>query len=711
MKKITLLFITALVLPLFSLAAAQESAAVQTDYAVSQLVAEKTTIAPGETVTFLFDQKLKKDWHVYWKNPGDSGLPLALNWTLPEGFVAGEPAYPVPEVIPVDIFVNYGFKDRAGFLIDVTAPDNIAPGEEVAFKVKADWLICELICVPEFAEFDLTLPVSDGPGEMNSQWALRFREVRETMPQPADFEAVWFIEEGKPGLHIKDQRVGDQLYFFVEAINLVEPSAPQIFRRTVHGDPVLQFKPGFDFDAISTVPVSGVLQTASGKAVQLVAKPGPVPELAPLPAQENGQGEKADVKFGGLALWSILLLAFLGGIILNVMPCVFPVIFIKAASLAKSAEAGTATVRRHGLIYTGGILVAFAAIAGLLLVLRAGGAELGWGFQLQSPVANMIFALIIFLIGLNLAGLFEMGTSLQGVGAGLASKGGNKGSFFTGLLVVAVAAPCIGPLLGLPVGYALSASTAPVMGLAVFLLMGLGVALPYLLLSLVPGLAKLLPRPGQWMQSFKQFLSFAMFATLVWLAWVIIGQAGEDAVVLLGSALVLAAIAAWSYGKRQRGGGRLWLVLAVIAMGLSLWSAVQIKTQPMMARGAKIEAGEGTGSETSIKTPWSQEKVDELREAGVPVFIDFTAKWCVTCQVNEVTVLNRREIVQLFKDKSIAFLVADWTSYDPEITRALESYGRSGVPLYVYYAPGAKEPQILPQILSIDLMKKTFAAL
>ena len=673
-----------------------------TDHAESQLIAETTSIAPGQTITLLFNQKLQKGWHVYWKNPGDSGLPLTMNWGLSSGFDVGAVAYPTPHKIPVDVFVNYGFEGRPGFLVELTAPVYISPGTMMTVSLDAEWLICELVCVPESGHFELSLPITAQDGMRNSQWALRFRQVRESLPKPAPFEAIWFADDQQAGLMIKDKGLqaaesNPDLYFFADKINLIKPSAPQRVRTSKEGYPVLLFSTGDDFDPASQAPLSGVLSVADGKGYELSAPHGPFPDIV----SPEKTSTPPSAAMAGVV--SFIFLAFLGGILLNIMPCVFPVIFIKAANLAETAQQDRARVRRHGFAYTAGVLATFFVLAGLLLLLRAGGAQLGWGFQLQSPGPNAIFALIIFLIGLNLAGVFQMGTSLQGVGSGLTAHRGVMGSFFTGLLAVAVAAPCIGPLLGAPIGFALAPSIPAWVGMAVFMAIGLGLALPYLLISLMPGLARLLPKPGPWMETFKQWLSFAMFATLIWLAWVIVGQAGPNGVIGLGLALLLAALAAWSYGKSQKRSEKLgfWKILALLALLLSTWSALSLRTAPTQM--ATLEAGD------IHKQAWSPVRLQELRAEGRPVFIDFTAKWCVTCQVNEVTVLQRKEAKRLFREKQVVLLVADWTSYNPAITEALASYGRAGVPLYVFYAPGADEPVILPQILSLSILRETFA--
>ncbi|GGC95874.1 thiol:disulfide interchange protein DsbD [Aquisalinus flavus] len=695
---------------------------VETGNAVSQLVAEQAGIAPGETIRIGLYQELREGWHVYWMNPGDSGLPLEIDWTLPEGFETGDIQYPLPHRIPLGPLVNFGHEGTPLFMIDLTAPADAAPGQTVSLSADATWLICADICIPESATLSLSLPVVAEPAGADPAGAALFAEGDTHMPEQGGLEAAWYDLGGKPVLELSgDIDPQAEIFFFPAAISVVEPAAEQ----QVVGidDGVRLFlQPSFDYDPAALDVLDGVVTIGERgiaiAAAQTGAPAGVTPPDAATPSEAANAAPAASATAPASSasrnLFAILGLAFLGGIILNVMPCVFPVIFIKAASLAHSAQEKRATIVRHGFIYTAGILVAFLAIAGLLLALRAGGEQIGWGFHLQSPVTVAVFAIVIFLVGLNLAGLFEIGTSVQGVGTGLAAKGGNSGAFFTGLLAVAVAAPCIGPFLGVPVGFALSAQQPAIVGLLVFAVMGLGLALPYLLISLIPGIAKALPRPGAWMEVFKQVLSFAMFATLVWLIWTLTLQAGTDGLVLVLIALLLTGFAAWAFGLSQRStgsGARLFArVLALAAIGGGLYVLAGIT--PQLRTADYVASAPGEGDLSKLPTvAYSEATLEELRAAGTPVFIDFTAAWCVTCQVNKQTVLTRQQVVSQFHEKGVVYMVADWTVQDPEITRALEAQGRSGVPLYLFYAPGASEAQVLPQVLSFDIMRETFSVL
>ncbi|NHK28768.1 thiol:disulfide interchange protein [Parvularcula flava] len=696
---------------------------VETGNAVSQLIAERGGIAPGETIRIGLYQELREGWHVYWMNPGDSGLPLEIDWTLPEGFETGEIDYPLPHRIPLGPLVNFGHEGTPLFMIDLTAPSGAATGQTVTLTADATWLICADICIPESATLSLSLPVVAEPAGPDALGAPLFEQGDTHMPEQGGFDAAWYDLDGKPVLELSgDIDPQAEIFFFPAAISVVEPAAEQKVAATDEGVRLF-LQPAFDYDPASLDVLDGVV-TIDERGIEIAATQTEAPAGVTVPGADTGastdagsgtsESSSATPPAESRNLWAILGLAFLGGIILNVMPCVFPVIFIKAASLAHSAQESRATIVRHGFIYTAGILVAFLAIAGLLLALRAGGEQIGWGFHLQSPVTVAVFAIVIFLVGLNLAGLFEIGTSVQGVGTGLASKGGNSGAFFTGLLAVAVAAPCIGPFLGVPVGFALSAQQPAFVGLLVFAVMGLGLALPYLLISLIPGIAKALPKPGAWMEVFKQVLSFAMFATLIWLIWTLTLQAGSEGLVLLLIALLLTGFAAWAFGlsQRSRGAGGVFArVLALAAIGGCVYALSGITPQLRTADYAQASAP-GEGDLSKLPTvAYSEATLEELREAGTPVFIDFTAAWCVTCQVNKQTVLTRQQVVSQFHEKGVVYMVADWTVQDPEITRALEAQGRSGVPLYLFYAPGAPEPQVLPQVLSFDIMRETFSVL
>ncbi len=715
MRRLSLL-LTCFIAVLFSAGPAHTDARsreIVTDNAVSRLFSEQAGIVPGESVVIGFHQKLRDGWHVYWSNPGDSGLPLVLKWTLPEAFSAGDIWYPVPHRLPLDTLINYGHEGEPTFLIEITAPANAEPGTNVTFSVDATWLICDDICVPEQGILEISLPVVSESLGPDPEGEFIIGAARQRLPVEADFTADFFDADGVPVLRLNtdlfDQE--DETHFFPFVPSLIEPGGNEIV--TTDGDGLtIQFTKGFEYDPSTIEKFDGVVTTGSGadtqgfvvRATKIDAPADFVVAAAPSRSTPTTVGQSS-----APGLFGILWFAFLGGIILNVMPCVFPVVFIKAASLASAAHEDRGAIRTQGLLYTVGVLATFVALAGILIALRTAGEQIGWGFHLQSPMMVSVFAVVILLVGLNLAGLFEVATSVQGLGSGLAARNGNLGAFFTGLLAVAVAAPCIGPFLGVPVGFALTQPAA--IGLSVFAVMGLGLALPYLLISLIPALAGLLPKPGAWMETFKQLLSFAMFATLIWLIWTLTLQAGTDGLVLLLCALLIVGFAAWVYGNGQRAGGgltsRLLALAALIGAGVVI---ADIQPQPRSAIRTFSLPGEGDLSELPTAI-FSQVDLAELRTAGTPVFVDFTAAWCVTCQVNKQRVLKRADIINAFHENGVVYMVADWTLQDPAITRALEAQGRSGVPLYLFYAPGAENPAVLPQMLSVKLMLETLSGL
>lgn len=681
---------------------------VVTTYADSALFPVEQGFAPGRTTTLVFHQRLRTGWHVYWKNPGDSGLPLELDWRLPEGFAAGDALYPTPEHISLGPLANYGHHGEPVFLLPVTAPATARIGDTVELSVKATWLICEDICVPEDGEFALSLPVTASPA-IDHEAAALAESARAAAPQPFEADAVFSVADGAVVLSMRapDGPVTDG-YFFPEPEGLIEPVAPQRIER--RGDRLaIAMTPGFSI-ASAGEKLPGVfgyvdddgtrrgLAFTAARSAEPIEPPAAVAAagLSPGPAAGAGSGSGG----AGLAgLPYLLLAAFLGGLLLNIMPCVFPVIFIKAASLMKAAGASRGAVRRDGMLYGAGVVATFAALGGLLLVLRAGGEQLGWGFHLQSPVVVLLSAYVLFLVGLNLAGLFHVGESLQGVGSGLAAQRGAAGSFFTGVLAVAVAAPCIGPFLTAPIGAA--AFLPPAAGMAIFVVMGLGLAAPYLAVTFAPRLGALLPKPGAWMEVMKQALAFPVFAGAAYFLWVLAQQTGGDGLARALAGALLLAFAAWLFELSKREGGRALLVRAGAAASLVLAAL------PFAGLRFVDTAQAAPGRVGDVETvSYAPARIDALRAEGRGVFIDFTAAWCVTCQVNKLTVLSREDVAAAFADNDVTLMVADWTRRDPVITEALAGFGANGVPLYVYYPPEGA-PVVLPQPLTARAIVQT----
>ncbi len=651
------------------LASASASTSVVTDHAKTRLVAETTGVAPGETAVLAFAQALDPGWHVYWKNQGDSGLPLEFVWTLPDGASAGAIDYPTPERIAIGPLVNFGHEGEPVFLTSVAAPKDAAVGSTLDIGLEATWLICADICVPETGAFSLSIPVVEKSQPDAAQIPL-FERARAALPSPLDGDAYYAVNGSTLTLDAPFAGDADGAYFFPSAAGVSEPAAEQKFRRS-SGRLGLTIKGGSSLSAASE-RLDGVL---------VVERDGVKEGYAVAASRKETGGAPS----GAAALGGFLLAAFLGGALLNLMPCVFPILFVKAASMANAAAGDKGALRRHGLLYAAGVVASFAALAGALLALRAGGEGVGWGFHLQSPIVVALSAYVLFAVGLNLAGAFSIGSSLQNLGANaVAGISGDMTAFLTGVLAVVVAAPCVGPFLTAPVGAA--AVLAPAAGFSIFIAMGLGLATPYVALSFWPGARRLLPKPGPWMERFRQALSFPVFAAAAFFLWVLAQQTGGRGLALAFGGVILVALAArlWEWGKGA-GWGRIGAALALVA---ALAPVAMLRPTPAAAHS--VAAG---------KVAFDPADVARRRQAGEAVFIDFTAAWCVTCQMNKLTVLSSQKVKAAFAAANVTLVIADWTNRDPAIERALAEFGANGVPLYVYYPPGG-EAIILPQPLT-----------
>lgn len=656
---------------------------VRTDHAEAALHAERLHAVPGETLWMALRLLPDPGWHTYWRNPGDSGLPTRIDWTLPDGVLAGDIHWPAPSVFRLADIVNYGYGEETLHLVPITLPADWPAGEPLQLAAFAEWLICADICVPEAAELTLTLPTAATPAAHDPDWADSFAAARARLPAPVDWPARFDVDAATLRLAVElpagqfDESARFRLY--PHANDLVDHSAPASLQRDAARLWLAQ--PRSRYAAATPAASDWTLVAEQGDAihaVQLRADRGaPPPVSAEARAVTTGPGD-ISAPGGGVPLPLALLFALLGGLLLNLMPCVFPVLAIKALGVVEARGHARREQRLHALAYTGGVLASCLLAAAALLALRAGGQALGWGFQLQSPLFIAALIYLFFALGLSLSGLTAFGTRLMGLGQNLVGDGRSRGgAFMTGVLAVIVASPCTAPFMGTALGYAVVQPAG--VALAVFAALGLGLALPFLLIGFVPMLARALPRPGAWMETFKQAMAFPLYLSVAWLLWVLVRQTGALVQVAVLVGMVLLAMALWLQQRPRRWARLLaWLaLLAAVALPVTA-----VREPPQLAA-----------------EPWSQARVEALRAEGRNVFVNFTADWCVTCLANERVALASKPVQRAFAAHDVVYLKADWTRSDPAITAALAEFGRNGVPLYLLYLDGG-EPQVLPQLLT-----------
>lgn len=652
------------------------AAAVHADHSHAELVAEVTQAAPGQSFTLALTITPREHWHLYWKNPGDSGARIITAWSAPAGVTIGNPRWPVPTRIAAGPLMNYGYDGPTTWLYPVTLPDDA--GGTVALHLDAEWLVCDVECVPQFGEFRLSIPVA-GRALRNAAVEARIRRARATLPAA---QSPWPVKARRTAggsllrlrMPAREAALVEDAYFFAAEHGLARYAAEQPLR--VEADTLTLEIPA-PTGAGRPTAVRGVL------LLRPAAGPGEAFEIdVPLTSAAASAGS-------ALPTWQVVLLALLGGVVLNVMPCVFPILSLKALSLAKLAGERPGSARVDGLGYTAGVVVSFLAVGAVLVALKAGGTAAGWGFQLQSPGFVLAMAVLMFAIGLNLMGFYELRLPGSGIGQGLSTRPGLSGAFFTGVLATLVASPCTAPFMATALGAALTLPAA--LALLVFATLGLGMALPYLAISQLPALRRAMPAPGPWMVRFRQLLAFPLFATAIWLLWVLGLQSGIDAVALALSVMVALAFLIWSAAQFSRP------VTALLAVALALGGGLLIDGTAL--RGGEPAERQGLRYET-----FSKERLAQLRASGAPVFVNFTAAWCITCQVNERVALSTAAVVDYFDDNGIRALKADWTNRDAGIAALLADHGRSGVPLYLFFRPGATAPILLPQILTPDLV-------
>ncbi len=654
-----------------------------------QLVLPNDQLYPGGRNQIGLYFKLEPGWHVYWQNAGDSGEPPRIQWTLPAGVTADPMEFPAPQRLPLGPLMDFGYQNEVLFPVHMQVALSVKDGPAL-LHAKVNWLVCREVCIPGHAELELGVhlvphkpEVISGSG-MDSALMARLAATLPTV-LPATDRVLFQPTDAGFRLGVwTGQREAIATFFPLDQ-DLVSNPAPQKAIPTANGV-VVELKKD---PSASTTPaqLKGVLELSGGRNYLIAASRGVV---------------AVPRTFAPLNLLRIVLLAFLGGLLLNLMPCVFPVLFLKGLALVRSGSEQRHALRMHGIVYTTGIVLSFWALVAALLGLRAAGTSLGWGFQFQSPAFVALMASLLFFLGLSLAGQFEIGLSLTSAGGGLAARQGYTGSFFTGVLAVIVATPCTAPFMGAAVGYALTQPAA--VTFAVFTALAVGLATPYVALTLQPAWTRWLPRPGVWMEVLKQAVSVPIFFTVIWLAWVLAAY-GANLLAALLCGLLLLAVAGWFLGRWP---GKRWATVVAALLALSV-TALCILAPSRLADTAPQKSVPNSSGQ-GMWQPWSQTAVQRALTQGRPVFVDFTAKWCLSCQVNERAALTRPEVQAGFTQSNVALFKADWTQHDDAITQELASLGRDAVPTYALYSPGQSVPQLLPEVLTpgivLDALQK-----
>jgi thiol:disulfide interchange protein len=653
-----------------------------------QLVAPEDEIYPGGNNQIGLYFKLEPGWHVYWKNAGDAGGPPRIRWTLPDGVTAGPMQFPAPKRLPLGPLMDFGYENEVLYPIKLEVAPTAKSGKAV-LDANVDWLVCREVCIPGKAELKLTLQLSNNKPVVLSgsgEDAALMKRLASTLPQPLPANIKVAFQATQDGFRagIQTGKRETSAQFFPADPDTIANAAPQKTTPTPKGV-VVEIKKDANL-AANPKQLNGVLELSGGRAYDVAVQPGTVA----VPVEHD---------WGVLAKTSAL--AFLGGLLLNLMPCVFPVLFLKGFALCQSGSEERQRLRMHGFVYAAGILVSFWVLVGALLGLRAAGASLGWGFQFQSPVFLALMAGLLFFLGLSLAGQFEIGLSLTSAGGSLAAKQGYAGSFFTGVLAVIVATPCTAPFMGAAIGYALAQPA--IVTFSVFTAIALGLAVPYVALTLQPAWTRLLPKPGAWMEILRQAISVPIFCTVIWLAWVLAQAYGAAVLAALLVCLLLLAVAGWFLGRwpAQRWATAVAAVILLCVVSISAFAPGKLAAAPEVQSGLQSQ---------QQWEPWSQDALSKYQAQGRPVLVDFTASWCLSCQVNERVAFSHPAVKQALQAANVALLKADWTRHDEAITQALAALDRSGVPAYALYAPGQSEPQMLPEVLTpgivIDAVKK-----
>ena len=663
-----------LVILLLIAPAAWGQSVVRNPHAEIAMIAESAHPAPGHTLTLALRIAPHSGWHSYWRNPGEAGAENHLAWTLPPGVAAAAPRYPTPSALLVQGIMNHVYEGPATLLIDLAVPATATGAVPIALRL--DYLVCSAdLCVPEHAA--LALPLTIGDGAPDPAQASAFAAARAALPVPLG-GARFTSAGGRLAIAAPVPGNATTAHFFADTDGVQAYAAAQMVRRA--GDILI-----LETVAAPGKPpasLTGVLRvdTPNGaRGYQLDAAPGPIPSMGVSTVTHHGASDPS--------LPATLGLALLGGLLLNVMPCVFPILSLKALALARG-DTAPGEARAEARAYTGGVVATTTGLGAVILLLRAGGAAAGWAFQLQDPRVILALFLLMTAIALNLAGLFEVDLGVGGAGERLTRKAGSGGAFWTGALAAFVATPCTGPFMGVALGAALV--LPPIEGLVIFAGLGVGLAIPFLALGYIPALRRALPKPGAWMARLRHILSIPMFLTALGLAWVLGRQAGVAGMTLALAGALALGLALWWLGSRQRGGGSAWLPLG---LGLTAAVATALVVSPAAPDGASADTG------PLHARAFSEAALAQARGRHHPTLVYFTADWCITCKVNERGALSDASVARAFARAGVVTLVGDWTRADPAITRFLEAQGRSGVPLYLFYHSDGRV-ESLPQLLT-----------
>ncbi|MBY0470971.1 thioredoxin family protein [bacterium] len=675
---------------------AAESKPIRGHHTESMVVTDVSWVQPGKPFWVALRFEMDPHWHTYWLNPGDSGSVTTIKWHLPKGFEAGPIQWPYPVRMPVPPLLNYGYEGEVYLLTQITPSASLPVGTTQTLSAQADWLICKETCIPERATHSFQIAVKSEAPASDPTWAapikLTLGRLPKSLPKEYEFRVVDHSESLEVILSQKGpgRALPKGLQFFPKQDSWIENAVDPAVKVSSQ-QITLTFKRPAARPAQMSSKLDGVLVT--GLADLPAVEVGTQVVVGPKKAFVNTAVPKASAS----EMLKMIFFALIGGLILNLMPCVFPIISIKILGFVSQAGGDKKKIRHHGLAFSAGVLISFWVLAASLVVVREAGMQLGWGFQLQSPLFLAFLATLFFILGMNLLGTFEIGTRLMGVGSGLKAQSELSQSFLTGVLATLVATPCTAPFMGAALGFALLHGA-----LASFLIfsgLAIGMCVPYLLLSFYPSLISFLPRPGMWMETFKQLLSFPLFLTVIWLLWVFGLQTGMDGVIYLLCAFLVICFAVWLSRKGPKN-------FRTALIWLSILLAVALVYQGSNQQAVLSEARPTSGNDRANWKKFSRAAVDEARKTGAPVFIDFTAAWCVTCQVNKRVAFSSSEVKAQFEKKGVILFEADWTARDAVIAEELAKLNRSGVPVYVLYTPGAADSaaQLLPEILTPDIL-------